>query len=241
MGPKDSSRAMNMWSSTSVKTVGSKKKPVGTEATLVGARLPGLVQPTLAMRFRMPALGCDPPGRAEKARLRSELVCPPPVQMLKAGQNLGFSRFNLKTPGFCGQCCLPDGPPSVPVVSVPGTGLLRMASLLLPGTVGRGGAGQLLCAQGPVLSARTLLPTRPPPHRTASVQRLLPLSISPLDRATGPETHWTDLIWPDLRVPQWPTGLSIRHCHCCDKGLIPSPGTSARHGHRPKKKKKYMA
>lgn len=27
-GPKDSSRAMNMWSSTSVKTVGSKKKPL---------------------------------------------------------------------------------------------------------------------------------------------------------------------------------------------------------------------
>lgn len=31
MGPKDSSLAMNMWSSTSVKTVGSKKKPEGRD------------------------------------------------------------------------------------------------------------------------------------------------------------------------------------------------------------------
>ena len=36
-GPKDSSLAMNMWSSTSMKTVGSKKKPVGeTEAHDMG-------------------------------------------------------------------------------------------------------------------------------------------------------------------------------------------------------------
>lgn len=43
-------------------------------------------------------------------------------------------------------------------------------------------------------------------------------------------------------VPWWPRGQGSRiyHCHWCDKGLIPSLGTSTCHGYIQKKRKKYL-
>lgn len=66
MGPKDSSRAMNMWSCTSVKTVGSKKKPGGRR----GIRDPP-ASPLL------PHTGHKPHGLSTTHPMM-ELVHPPP-------------------------------------------------------------------------------------------------------------------------------------------------------------------
>ena len=65
-GPKDSSRAMNMWSCTSVKTVGSKKKPGGRR---------GIRDPLVSPLHRTPATSL---GDFQPHASMAELLCPPP-------------------------------------------------------------------------------------------------------------------------------------------------------------------